>query len=771
MVWQESVTELVFLAAQDLIISRRGPAATGSYYDPDPGASDSTGPDGAAVLFSTLRKRWLLLVVIGVVSAGLATLAAWLFTKQSAVVKAAVIYAGLPNTGNSGAYDPLGAATGAEMLTSVKVLDQLCAKRGLGIPPAKLANLITTNVGRSSSLINVTLSWEGLDDGISLLNELTGIFIEEMAKQRQAILVQHLRHTELALLQAKGRVDDARSQLDSLQSQKRQQLDGGSNSSGKYRNALVNGDTITAKLADKSTELIGTNKQIGQLDASINELTARHTALAEEVKKDLLREVEGALVKARGKHAPNSDGARQINNLVESVKKLIHSPDAPKGFEEWQKELVSILQHGPNGITEEGRKKLEEIFTSLQKKYETDHLAIESQRRKLEEQRNQLKLSVILMNEQIASLTQQKAAVEQQTEKLGGQTTGISATQLDEAEHSLEEAEKRQDNLAAQAINLRQLSETQLREWSVTVPASVATAQVSSNRSKLFIVVFGLCWFALTVPLFVSEWHAQTDSPQVQLARSLRVPMLAERVLEHFAPAARTNTSAAVGIAQTEVVRMLTLRIQQSCHRPGSVVLFSSLDAGFSTVPLMASIAECLAEREERVLIIDAVCPRRALVPVLNVLSSDGLPALPQKDKNGRKASPETTSSAESLPTNASAFGLSEYFSEECDDIGDLVQPTGCPGVDLIASGQNGFSREAMASSCLTELLNTCRKNYTMILIHGPAADSAADLQMLTARADGVVLTTTKQSSKDPHVREVVQDLLDLGAPLIGLVA
>jgi Mrp family chromosome partitioning ATPase len=58
-----------------------------------------------------------------------------------------------------------------------------------------------------------------------------------------------------------------------------------------------------------------------------------------------------------------------------------------------------------------------------------------------------------------------------------------------------------------------------------------------------------------------------------------------------------------------------------------------------------------------------------------------------------------------------------------------------------------------------------------MVLIHGPAADSVADLQMLTARSDGIVLAATKDCAKDPHVREVVQDLLDLGAPLIGLVA
>lgn len=759
------------MAAQDLIISRRGPTASASYYDSEPGSPDSNGPDGAAVLFSTLRKRWLLLVVIGLVSGGLAALASWQFGKHTGVIKAAIIYTGLPSTGGYSSFDPLGAATGAEMVTSVKTLSQLCNRRGLDIPPAQMAELITTSVGRSSSLINLTLTWRDVDDGIALLNELTGIFIEEMASQRKAILLQHLQHLDLALLQAKGRVDEARSQLQSLLSDKQKQLDKSGPSNDKYRNAMLNVDSTKAKLADKKTELTGTTKQVEQLDSSISELLKQQANVAERVKKDLLRETEEVVSKARGHHAANSDGARQINNTIAAITKLVQSPDSPEDFDQWQKNLFTILQSSTNGLANDGRKRLEDVFAQIQKKHENELNTFDAQRLRLEEQRNQLKLAMILVNEQILSLTSQLADHEKQKNTLGEQITGISAAQLGEAQHTLQEAEKRQDDLAGQSITLRQLSETQLREWSVTVPASMATAVAYSNRTKLFIVVFGVCWFALTAPLFVSEWHAQSDSPQVQLARSLRVPVLAERILEHFSPDGRKGKPmVAMGADKTEIVRMLTLRIQQTCHRPGSVVLFSSLDSSFSTVPLMATVAECLAEREERVLIIDAVCPRRALIPVLNVLSSDELPALPKKAKKGQVTLPPAEAPEQKL-ANGVGSGLSEYLSEECDDIGDLVQPTGCPGVDLIASGRNGFSREAMASSCLTQLLNTCRKNYTMVLVHGPAIDCAADLQMLTARSDGVVLTATKDCAKDPHVRDVVQDLLDLGAPLIGLVA
>ena len=760
------------MAAQDLIISRRSPA-TSAYLDSDPSSGDASGPDGAAVLFTTLRSRWLLLVVIGVVSAGLASLAAWKFSHNTAVIKAAIIYTGLPSASANPAFDPLGAATGAEMITSVKVLKQLCDRRGLEIPPARMADFINTSVGRSSALINLTLIWPDVDDGISMLNELTDVFIEEMATQRKAILQQNLQHLEMTLMQTKGRVDEARTQLENLQAQKQQQLDKGGLTTDQYRSMLTNITNTKSKIVDWQGEQLSTKAQIAQVTGKIDLCNKKQLELEDRVKSSLLREAASVLTKAHDEFAPSHPTAQQISQTIALVAKLVHAPDAPKDFIEWQKHLVDILQNPSNGLSEAYRKKLDEAFAVVQHQNDADFKDVDAQRHRFEEQRDQMELTMVRIQQQIATLQKILADDQKQSEALGEKITGISATQVDETKHVLEETEKQQDALTVQRDALSQLSQSRVREWTVTVPASISTAQIDSNKSKLFILVFSLCCFALSAPLFVAEWHAQTGSPQVQMARSLRVPVLAERILQHFSPQARKEVSvASLGADETETIRMLTLRIQQSCHRPGSVVLFSSLDPNFSAAPLMAGVAECLAEREERVLLIDAVCPQRSLLPVLNLLSrSSTLPVpLPQNGKRSKSpqqpepvAIPETKSPA--------ALGLSEYLSEECDDVGDLVQPTGCPGVDLIASGRRSFSREAMASSCLTQLLNTCRKNYTMVLVHGPAVDCAADLQMLTARADGIVLATTKAAVKDPRARDFVQDLLDLGAPLIGLVA
>lgn len=758
------------MAAQDLIISRRNNRGPTGYMESDPAGAENFGPDGAAVLFTVLRSRWLLLVVIGVVSGGLAALAAWQFNHKSAVIKAAIIYTGPPNSVASNVFDPLGAATGAEMITSVKVVGKLCEKRGLDISPTRMADAISPTVGRSSSLVNLSLTWSDPDEGIEILNELMNIFIDEMASQRKEILKQNLQHLEMTLLQARSRVDEARRERDALQGKQEQELAKGGLAGDQYRSTLSNIDSTKQKIIDKQTEQLTIGQQIAQVASKIENCSKKQLDLQDSVKKELLRETQNVLLKARDGFAANSPGAEQINQTIASITKFVKSSKPPKDFDQWQKSLSDILNGNSTGLSDSNRKKLDDAFANIGKQHEQVFRELNDEQHRLEESRDQLELNLIPIKNAIAMLQQQQATYEKDAAALGEKITGVSATQLDEAKHILDEAEKQQDSLMVQRDALRQLAEGRTREWTVTVPASTATTQIESNSRKVFILVFGVCCFALSAPLFVSEWHAQSGTPQMQMAQSLRVPVLAERILEHFSPHERNKSVAALPEDKSEMLRMLTLRIQQSCHRPGSVVLFSSLDPNYSAAPLMATVAECLAEREERVLLIDAVCPHRSLIPVLNVSASG--PALPAPTTNGKK---QKKAAPLPLPVPDTAadtsFGLSEYLSAECEEVRELIRPTGCPGVDLITSGRGRFSREAMASSCLTELFNTCRKNYTMVLVHGPSIACAADLQMLTARADGIVLTATKQSGKNPLARDFVQDLLDLGAPLIGLVA
>ena len=97
-----------------------------------------------------------------------------------------------------------------------------------------------------------------------------------------------------------------------------------------------------------------------------------------------------------------------------------------------------------------------------------------------------------------------------------------------------------------------------------------------------------------------------------------------------------------------------------------------------------------------------------------------------------------------------------------------LVVGTGITGIDFLPGGCTVTASEAMASSRLTTLIDQFRERYSMILLCGPSTLHPADLQMLAARADGIVLTVNKKSLQTVYGEEVINDLIELGAPILG---
>ncbi len=677
------------MAAQDLIISRRGSVSPSSYLEPDGSGAD--GPDGATILLTMLRKRWLLLVVIALASVGLAVVAGLQFSSSKAEIKSALIYTGLPASSLSqNQFQPLGPATGAEMIVSARVLNQLIDRRGLGLKPATLAASIDATAGRNSSLLDLSLTWPDPDDGVTILNELMKIFIEDMAAQRKAIQRDYLQHLDMSLLQAKAYVDDSHDRQNALRKQQQQQLDKGGQTSDQYRTLLNSIASTEAATSDKKTEQITTSQQIDALTQLITNVDKTQSEAEKSFKDDLLHETSDTIKAAQARYAPSSPVAHQLHETIARISQFAKSANSPKEIDRWQKDLQQLIQAKSTGLSADDVKALSDSLQRLQTEQGPKFHDIASQRQRLQDQRQQLQLKLIPLKNQIDMLESRKAAYNKQAQALSEQITGISASQIDQSAKEVDEAQKRVDSITVERDNLRQLAESRLREWTVSVPASSETTSVSSNRAKLFVLVFGFCSLIFSAPLLVAEWRTQSGSPQVRFARSLRVPVLAERVLEDFSPKQRqANAQARLLADKMETIRMLTLRIQQSCHNPGSVVLFSSLDSSFSAAPLMATVAECLADREERVLLVDAVSPDRALLPVLNVLPNADS-ARPTSGKHRERSEPEMPGAD---ATRSSLPGLSEYLSEECEDVGDLIRPTGCPGVDLISSGQASFAR------------------------------------------------------------------------------
>jgi hypothetical protein len=236
----------------------------------------------------------------------------------------------------------------------------------------------------------------------------------------------------------------------------------------------------------------------------------------------------------------------------------------------------------------------------------------------------------------------------------------------------------------------------------------------------------------------------------------------------------------------SEAMRLLALRIQQSVHGAGSVVLFSGLNHQKSSIPMISYLAECLSRREERVLIIDA-CDRGDEVNGCSDRARDAnagrapkqadhgeaAPDDVDQPANGRDPQPRSTRLPVNLHDHAESgvLGLADLLHRRELPADEMICATSIPGVDIIPSGTKRFPSEGMASSRLSALFDECRQRYTIILVAGPSTDHPSDLQMLSARADAILFTVPPNGRRTGNGEEVVRDLLDLGAPVIGIVS
>jgi Mrp family chromosome partitioning ATPase len=115
-------------------------------------------------------------------------------------------------------------------------------------------------------------------------------------------------------------------------------------------------------------------------------------------------------------------------------------------------------------------------------------------------------------------------------------------------------------------------------------------------------------------------------------------------------------------------------------------------------------------------------------------------------------------------------FGISDYLCNEELEIGDLVLHTKYTRVDCIHGGVSPLPREGLASRRITDLLELSRGRYSMILVAGPSTRNQTDVQLLAARADGMLFTVAPNTPISNRGHEVIQDLIDLDAPVMGLI-
>jgi hypothetical protein len=729
------------------------------------------------IVAGALKRQWLRLLVATLVSTGVAWAIATSFATQKVISRLTLSSQSLPATSQN-VYTAPNPNVAAMLLKSPRILQAVVERHNL--PPANiLARMINPLPNLATSSIEVALVQTDTDKAIAILDDVAGELVKSIASDRKETLTEHAGYICELLVTAKSDLASGRKELARLEeslrlrgadsSQKNAEIYGLANREADLKSSIDECRRKDARLLSDLKLLTeefafvqnaafravieGRRRQSERLGERLTR-TAPATAANAEIQRQLhaaeqeLADHERASknperrergesgdVPAEGPSARRNrtsrgdgrvSGAGEVMTVGADPNDLNTGVDASElvadQLSKWVERISAI---GRDALGELEPATLESAKTSWSK---LSTISDEARELQFEANNNRVDLDYFLAK---------TSELEQEKNRSTNEDVKRSSSELLELKLEVDEKEKRYSELSQQLDQINQLRECELTEYVVTSPAAVNPVDdVSSNRRNLFVcsvLGFGLL---LTAPLIAMEVIRLRPSPITVISRRWNLP-----VLGSHSPGFSGNTSS--NGVRSQDLRLMALRIQQSLSRPsGRVVMFCGLDHGESPLDLIRSLSYCLAQREESVLMIQ-------IPPTLEAAEGWRL---------GNEGS-----------FKAGRPGVAEFLASGSVDATSFVISAGVAGIDFLPGGCSAVASEAMASSRLTGLIEQLRAKYSMIILCGPSTLYPADLQMLAARADGIVFTVNQHSVNSVYGNEVIGDLLELGAPILGL--
>jgi Mrp family chromosome partitioning ATPase len=704
-----------------------------------PKASPLAPKEREPLIKSTLKKRWWLLGICAIVALGPAYFVGQTFATLGYKLKGEIEYHGLPEMAKTSAYNMEPVEAHAELIQSPAFLLTVIEKRNIAheLDVLGLTNSLDVTADSRSKMITMILSSSDLAKGKELLDDLMEMYVQRAVEDRRGRATEHVRHAEEELFRAEANEENCRKLLRNFNEK---------NSGTEFEQSQIP-DTLRQYTQAYNAAVLAQTTYKTQ----IQEYNASRVAEVKDLNRKLI-EAKLANVKAHvDKYDPNSLPHTQLSRVsreLEALAKTTANYDSPVKF----KELIDAV--GKN-LT---------AYAWLNQYITPDMSDQSAQIDKITEEGKRAELGLKTTSDEVADL---KAKIDDAKKKLEAANNAIRP--------QLEERKAFVDDLAAATANkqlvrsqlqaLRQIKASPVKELSIVCKATW-DGKPTTTFKKLFALAFmGVC-LVLVAPVFGAEYYLSRESPADETARRFGLPLLSRGALSSRL---KRHKSGEFSLARTsddgeDSLRLLALRIQQSLRRPGAVIVFSPLEHDESPISLICKLAVCFAEREELVLVVDAGA---TLAESRSTLASL-FHGTPHRTPEGKPLDPTLVDG--SSEAQMATFGISDYLCNEDLEIGDLVLHTKYTRVDCIHGGVCPLPREGLASRRITDLLELSRGRYSMILVAGPSTRNQTDVQLLAARADGMLFTVAPNTPISNRGHEVIQDLIDLDAPVMGLI-
>jgi hypothetical protein len=738
-----------------------GPTMNVTPGEEPPGRRRFLGIDPLRVL-QALRQRAKLIGGAVALCALIALLAGAIFGAPAYRAQATLVFNPLPIPENQKSLIPVQKfETLAGLVTSPSNLQTLADEFGLKIEPPVMKNFFKVEeppVGAEK--ITIVLDWPEPQRGAELVNRLTAIFIARTAAARIHQIDGYYGDTEKSLRDCKVRLRAARDDYHKI-------LD-----EAKIPDLKIELERVSKELSDIDVESAMRRREIDNIHAQ----TQREKEYMEELNEKVRRRdpIQGAA---------NEEYRRRMQDLLLAITqeegKLARASVLLKKAREERKRLERYVRD--KIVTQTELDSVVKEINQLEPEVTTGEKVVQQLRAEYDQHRQNP--ASPLIQQSLLRLRELELKLSGAEGELAG--TGVrlaakrqEATRLaevkrraDEPARRLERAEAEQKLLEEQLATLRGLKGSDIKEFLVESPAKPSPSPVSSSTQRImlgtFCVPMLLFLLGIVGMAMVSErWRAES------LAERMRLPVLARAtaVSEAGDPIQRKCLSA-------EESRSLALRLRQYVPQTGAAILFSPLRDSDDVDDLIGALGQSLAMRDERVLIVDARLNRGRLAnlvkmverPVETVTASSIQSG--ELLASGRGLAFDLSDNGELVldDTDPCYAGLGHYLIFADQSPAAFIHPTTTRGVALLPAGGDSPGLDALASEPMRSLLNQVRKDYSIVLLVGPAVTQGTDTEILAAYADGMVVVMNGGFGNDAAER-CFQALKDVNAPLLGAV-
>jgi hypothetical protein len=566
------------------------------------------------------------------------------------------------------------------------------------------------------------------------------MYIDRVVEDRRLTATEHVKHAEEELFRAEANEDNCQKLV--------------RNFNEKLGMTEFEQQQIPETLRQYTTALNAAEIVVTDLQTRIKEIESARVVQTNELKKKIL-DAKIANVKTHmDRYERESQPYLQLQRVLDELNAMSEKTGGADTILKWKESLEGV---GKNLAT----------FSTWMNQYMTQDLV--DQGTQIDHNSQDGEKAQLDLKSRVATVKQLKGQIDDTKKRLEAANNAMRPQAAER--HALEDernaASAYKQDIKMQLQALRQIKASPVKEFTVATPASW-DGKATSTFKKLFVGVFFAVSLVLVAPIFGGEYYFSRESPADETARLFGLPLLSRGTFSNRLNRRKTGELTLAKVAGDDAddsLRLLALRIQQSLRRPGAVIVFTPLEHEESPISLICKLAICFAEREELVLVIDAGATLAESSPVLAALFH----GTPHRTPEGAPLDP-TLSDGQNSGSQMATFGVSDFLCHEELDMGDLVLHTKFPRVDCVHGGVCPLPREGLASRRMTELLEQSRGRYTMILVAGPSTRSQTDVQLLAARADGMLFTVSPNSPISSRGHEVIQDLIDLDAPVMGLI-